>query len=53
MRILSSFRFADLFCEMQIGSVFKKLFEDGMVKREDLFITSKLWFVVFCLLGTV
>lgn len=23
----------------------KKLFDDGLVKREDLWITSKLWFV--------
>ncbi|XP_052175145.1 NADPH-dependent aldo-keto reductase, chloroplastic-like [Diospyros lotus] len=29
--------------EKEIGLVFKKLFEDGVVKREDLFITSKLW----------
>ncbi|KAL1804731.1 hypothetical protein DCAR_0830550 [Daucus carota subsp. sativus] len=29
--------------EKEIGVVFKKLFEDGVVKREDLFITSKLW----------
>ncbi|CAI9098266.1 OLC1v1034883C1 [Oldenlandia corymbosa var. corymbosa] len=29
--------------EKEIGSVLKKLFEDGLVKREDLFITSKLW----------
>lgn len=28
--------------EKEIGSVLKKLFEDGVVKREDLFITSKL-----------
>ncbi|CAD5320679.1 unnamed protein product [Arabidopsis thaliana] len=27
----------------QIGAVLKKLFEDRVVKREDLFITSKLW----------
>lgn len=27
----------------QIGLVLKKLFDDGVVKREDLFITSKLW----------
>ncbi|KAA8528387.1 hypothetical protein F0562_035742 [Nyssa sinensis] len=27
----------------QIGSYLKKLFEDGVVKREDLWITSKLW----------
>lgn len=29
--------------EKEIGYVLKKLFEDGVVKREDLFITSKLW----------
>lgn len=29
---------------LQIGSVLKKLFEEGVVKREDLWITSKLWF---------
>ncbi|GKD24494.1 aldo/keto reductase [Tanacetum coccineum] len=27
---------------MLIGSALKKLFEDGVVKREDLWITSKL-----------
>ncbi|KAK4268713.1 hypothetical protein QN277_025327 [Acacia crassicarpa] len=29
--------------EKEIGSVLKKLFEEGVVKREDLWITSKLW----------
>lgn len=29
--------------EKQIGEVFKKAFADGLVKREDLFITSKVW----------
>ncbi|KAJ4751205.1 NAD(P)-linked oxidoreductase superfamily protein [Rhynchospora pubera] len=29
--------------EKQIGVALKRLFEDGVVKREDLFITSKLW----------
>ena len=29
--------------EKEIGSVLKKLFDDGVVKREDLWITSKLW----------
>ena len=29
---------------LQIGSILKKLFEEGVVKREDLWITSKLWF---------
>ncbi|XP_050896641.1 NADPH-dependent aldo-keto reductase, chloroplastic [Lathyrus oleraceus] len=28
---------------LQIGFVLKKLFDDGVVKREDLWITSKLW----------
>ncbi|KAJ8899802.1 hypothetical protein K2173_019502 [Erythroxylum novogranatense] len=29
--------------EKEIGAVLKKLFDDGVVKREDLFVTSKLW----------
>ncbi|GLT75848.1 hypothetical protein SLA2020_475420 [Shorea laevis] len=29
--------------EEEIGLVLKKLFEDDVVKREELFITSKLW----------
>ncbi|XP_077238905.1 aldo-keto reductase family 4 member C10-like [Tasmannia lanceolata] len=29
--------------EKEIGMALKKLFEDGVVKREDLWITSKLW----------
>jgi len=33
-------------CQLQIGSALKKLFEDGVVKREELFITSKLWSVL-------
>ncbi|KAK7390495.1 hypothetical protein VNO78_25802 [Psophocarpus tetragonolobus] len=29
--------------QAEIGSALKKLFDDGLVKREDLWITSKLW----------
>ncbi|KAL6616376.1 hypothetical protein ACP70R_038646 [Stipagrostis hirtigluma subsp. patula] len=29
--------------EKEIGVALKKLFDDGVVKREDLFITSKIW----------
>nr|AFK39472.1 unknown [Lotus japonicus] len=29
--------------EKEIGDGLKKLFADGVVKREDMFITSKLW----------
>ncbi|OMO97290.1 Aldo/keto reductase [Corchorus olitorius] len=29
--------------EKEIGFALKELFDDGVVKREDLWITSKLW----------
>lgn len=29
--------------EKQIGNVFKKAFDEGLVNREDLYITSKVW----------
>ena len=29
--------------QQEIGPVFKKLFHEGVVKREDLFVTSKVW----------
>ncbi|KAF6161146.1 hypothetical protein GIB67_007787 [Kingdonia uniflora] len=35
--------------EKEIGLALKKLFEDGVVKREDLWITSKLWLYYYLL----
>ncbi len=29
--------------EAEIGEAFKKCFDEGVVKREEVFITSKLW----------
>ncbi|CAK7338925.1 unnamed protein product [Dovyalis caffra] len=35
---------ARLYCnEIEVGSALKKLFDDGVVKREELWITSKVW----------
>lgn len=35
---------ARIYCNQEeIGEAFEELFKDGVVKREDLFITSKLW----------
>jgi hypothetical protein len=32
---------------VKIGDALKKLFANGVVKREEMWITSKLWFVLF------
>ncbi|XP_018626897.1 aldo-keto reductase family 4 member C10-like isoform X3 [Nicotiana tomentosiformis] len=29
--------------EKEIGEILKRLFKDGVIKREELFVTSKLW----------
>lgn len=29
--------------EKQIGRVFKRAFDEGLIKREDLYVTSKVW----------
>ncbi|CBI30499.3 unnamed protein product, partial [Vitis vinifera] len=39
--LFSSIHFPTYF--LHIGIVLKKLFDDGVVKREDLWVTSKLW----------
>ncbi len=31
--------------EPEIGEALQKCFKDGVCKREDIFITSKLWYV--------
>lgn len=32
--------------EAEIGTALQKCFTDGVIKREDLFVTSKLWYEI-------
>ena len=39
--------------EEEIGKVFAEIFSEGKIKREDVFVTSKLWSVnIMCFLYT-
>ena len=35
--------------EAEIGETLQKCFREGVVKREEVFVTSKLWYV--CIMG--
>ena len=35
--------------EAEIGEMLLKCFKEGVVKREDLFVTSKLWYIILAL----
>ena len=32
--------------EREIGEMLQKCFKEGVIKREDLFYTSKLWYII-------
>ena len=32
--------------EAEIGKALQKFFKDGIIKRKDIFITSKLWYIL-------
>lgn len=35
--------------EVEIGEAFQKCFKEGICKREEIFITSKLWYATIVL----
>ena len=39
--------------EAGIGDGLQKCFKEGVVKREDVFITSKLWYYFRCMLTSL